>query len=56
MDENWVNNKENKNNRAVSDVVSSSCFGVRFSVMFHPMFVHYTISSVWVAEWPPFWK
>ena len=22
--------------------------------MFHPMFVHYTFSSVWVAEWPPF--
>ena len=20
------------------------------------MFVHYTFSSVWVAEWPPFWK
>ena len=30
------------------------CFGVRFSVMFHFMFVHYTFSSVWVAEWPPF--
>ena len=39
-----------------SDVVSVSCFGVRFSVMFHFMFVHYTFSSVWVAEWPPFWK
>ena len=33
-----------------------SCFGVRVSVMFHFMFVHYTFSSVWVAEWPPFWK
>ena len=22
-------------------------------VMFHFMFVHYTFSSVWVAEWPP---
>ena len=22
--------------------------------MFHFMFVHYTLSSVWVAEWPPF--
>ena len=32
-----------------SDVVSVSCFGVRFSVMFHFMFVHYTFSSVWVA-------
>ena len=35
---------------------SVSCFGVRFSVMFHFMFVHYTFSSVWVAEWPPFGK
>ena len=39
-----------------SDVVSISCFGVRVSVMFHFMFVHYTFSSVWVAEWPPFGK
>ena len=39
-----------------SDVVSVSCFGVRFSVMFHFMFVHYTFSSVWVPEWPPFGK
>ena len=23
---------------------------------FHPMFVHYTFSSVWVAVWPPFGK
>ena len=37
-------------------VVSVSCFGVRFSVMFHFMFVHYTFSSVWVAEWQPFGK
>ena len=37
-------------------VSSVSCFGVRFSVMFHFMFVHYTFSSVWVAEWPPFGK
>ena len=29
-----------------SDVVSVSCFGVRFSVMFHFMCVHYTFSSV----------
>ena len=28
----------------------------RLSVMFHFMFVHYTFSSVWVAEWPPFGK
>ena len=39
-----------------SDVVSVSCFGVRVSVIFHFMFVHYTFSSVWVAEWPPFGK
>ena len=39
-----------------SDVVSVSCFGVRVSVMFHFMFVHYSFSSVWVAEWPPFGK
>ena len=39
-----------------SDVVSVRCFGVRVSVMFHFMFVHYTFSSVWVAEWPPFGK
>ena len=31
-------------------------FGVRVSVMFHFMFVHYTLSSVWVAEWSPFGK
>ena len=35
-------------------MVSVSCFGVRVSVMFHFMFVHYTFSSVWVAEWSPF--
>ena len=35
-------------------MVSVNCFGVRVSVMFHFMFVHYTFSSVWVAEWPPF--
>ena len=29
-------------------MVSVSCFGVRVSVMFHFMFVHYTFSSVWV--------
>ena len=37
-------------------MVSVSCFGVRFSVMFHFMFVHYTFSSVWVAEGPPIWE
>ena len=35
---------------------SVACFGVRVSVMFHLMFVHYTFSSVWVAKWPPFGK
>ena len=34
-------------------MVSVACFGVRVSVMFRLMFVHYTFSSVWVAEWPP---
>ena len=32
-----------------SDVVSVACFGVRVSVMFRLMSVHYTFSSVWVA-------
>ena len=36
------------------DRLSKYCF--RVSVMFHFMFVHYTFSSVWVAEWPPFGK
>ena len=31
-------------------------FGVRVSVMFHFMFAHYTFSSVWFTEWPPFGK
>ena len=35
---------------------SVACFGVRVSVMFHLMFVHYTFTTVWVAEWPPFGK
>ena len=35
---------------------SVACFGVRVSVMFHLMFVHYTFSSDLVAEWPPFGK
>ena len=35
-------------------MVSVICYGVRVSVMFHFMFVHYTFSSVWAAEWPPF--
>ena len=35
---------------------SVACFGVRVSVMFHLMFVHYTFSSVRIAEWPPLGK
>ena len=42
--------------RKIPTFVSVSCFVVRVSVMFHFMFVHYTFSSVWVAEWPPFGK
>ena len=32
-------------------------FCVRVSMTFQllNMFVHYTFSLVWVAEWPPFW-
>ena len=37
-------------------MVSVSYFGVRVSVMFHFMFVYYTFSSVWIAEWPPLGK
>ena len=37
-------------------MVSVACFGVSDSVMFHLMFVHYTLSSVCVAEWPPYRK
>ena len=37
-------------------MVSFACFGVRVSVMFHLMSVHYTFSSVGVPEWPPFGK
>ena len=31
-------------------MVSVACFGVRVSVMFHLMFIHYTFSSVWVDD------
>ena len=31
-------------------MVSVRCFGVRVSVMFHFMFVHYTFSSVCFAD------
>ena len=34
---------------------SVACFGVRILMMFHLMFVHYTFSSVLVAEWPREW-
>ena len=37
-------------------MVSVNCFGVRFSVMSHFMFVHNTFSSILVTEWPPFGK
>ena len=37
-------------------MVSVSCFDVRVSVMFHFMFVHYTFSSVRIAESPSFGK
>ena len=37
-------------------MVSVACCGVRVRMMFHLMFVHYTFSSVWVAEWPSFGK
>ena len=37
-------------------MVPVGCFGVRVSVMYHFMFVYYTFSSVWAAEWPPFEK
>ena len=37
-------------------MVSVACFGVRVSVMFYLIFVHYTFSLVWIAEWPPFGK
>ena len=31
-------------------------FGVRVSVTFRLMIIHVILSSVWVAEWPPFWE
>ena len=37
-------------------MVYVASFGVRFSVMFQLMFVHYTFSSGLVAEWPTFGK
>ena len=35
---------------------SVTCLGFRVSVVFRLMFVHYTLSSVKVDEWPPFGK
>ena len=32
------------------------CFGVRVLVMISLLFVDYTLSSVWVTEWPSFEK
>ena len=37
-------------------MVYVSCYGVRVSVMFHFMFVQYTLRSVLVAEWSPLGK
>ena len=34
-------------------IIIGICFGVRVLVMIRLMFVHYTLSSVWVAAWPP---
>ena len=31
-------------------MVSVACFGVNVAVMFHLMFVHYSLCSGWVAE------
>ena len=45
-----------RSNAVVPMWFSVACFGVRVSVMLYLMFVHYTFSSVWVAEWPPFGK
>ena len=39
----------------ITEVIKGCCH-LEHSVMFHFMFVHYTFSSVWVAEWPPFVK
>ena len=37
-------------------MVSVSCFGVRFSVMFHFMFVHILLVQFGFPEWAPFGK
>ena len=36
--------------------IDINTYSAHVLVMFHFMFVHYTFSSVWVAEWPPFGK
>ena len=43
-----------RSNSVVLMWFSVACFGVRVSVMFPLMFVHYTLNLVWVAELPPF--
>ena len=45
-----------RSNAVVLTWFSVACFGVRVSVIFHLMFVHFTFTSVFVAEWPPFGK
>ena len=42
--------------RNLLEKIQLCLFGVRVSVMFPLMFVHYTLSSAWVVEWPPFGK
>ena len=37
-------------------IIIGFCFGVRGLVMIRLMCVHFTLSSVWAAEWPPFEK
>ena len=37
-------------------IIIGICSGVRVLVMIRLMFAHYTLSCVWVAEWPPFEK
>ena len=46
----------NSKRRFKTLVHPGSGFGVRVSVMFHFMFVHYTLSSSWAADRPPFGK
>ena len=37
-------------------IIIGICFGVRVLVAIRLMFAHYTLSSFWVAAWPPFEK